>query len=86
MAQAPAPAADNPALPTNRTTAMDPVSRTAAAASSADLGTVQGSASLLVLRKAIDLQAASAAQLIEALPQATLATSGPIGTRLDTYA
>jgi Putative motility protein len=65
---------------------MDPVSNATARASSADLATVQGSASMLVLRKALDHQAASAAQLIAALPQPALAASGSVGTRLDAWA
>lgn len=55
-------------------------------ASSADLGTVQGSASISMLRKSMDLQESTAAQLLQALPQPALATSGSLGTRLNTYA
>lgn len=65
---------------------MDTVSGVAAAASSAQAGTVQGSAALMVLKRATDIQAASAAQLIEALPQPGLALSGALGTRVNTYA
>ena len=61
-------------------------SATVANASSADLGTVQGAASITVLKKALDAQASTAAQLIEALPQPALAGSGTVGTRLNTYA
>jgi len=61
-------------------------SATVANASSADLGTVQGAASITVLKKALDAQASTAAQLIEALPQPALASSGTVGTRLNTYA
>ena len=61
-------------------------SATVANASSADLGTVQGAASISVLKKAIDMQASSAVQLIEALPQPPLATSGTVGTQVNTYA
>ena len=61
-------------------------SATVANASSADLGTVQGAASITVLKKALDAQASTAAQLIEALPQPALATSGTVGTQLNTYA
>ncbi|MDY0746362.1 putative motility protein [Paucibacter sp. R3-3] len=58
-----------------------------AGASSADLGTVQGSASLLVLKKALDAQETTATQLISALPQAQpLATSGSVGTLVNTFA
>ncbi|MEO6279286.1 YjfB family protein [Roseateles sp.] len=55
-------------------------------ASAAVLGTVQGSASLSILRKSMDLQESTAAQLLQALPQPALATSGTLGTRLNTYA
>ena len=66
---------------------MDSVTNAAAAqASTADLSSVQGSASVLVLRKAIDAQASTAAQLIQALPQPPLATTGPLGTQVNTYA
>jgi len=61
-------------------------SATVANASAANTATVQGSAAVAVLRKALDMDAASAVQLIEALPQPALATSGPLGTQLDTYA
>ena len=40
-----------------------------------------------VLKKAIDIQANAAATLIQAIPQVpTLATSGNLGTQLNTYA
>lgn len=66
---------------------MDSVTSTAIAnASNADLSSVRGSASVLVLRKALDAQASTAAQLIQALPQAPLATSGSLGTQVNTYA
>lgn len=55
-------------------------------ASDADLGSVQGTAAVAVLKKALQVQASSAAQLIQALPQPALATSGTLGTRLNTYA
>ncbi|MEP6873727.1 MAG: putative motility protein [Burkholderiales bacterium] len=66
---------------------MDSVSSaTVTNASSADLSTIQGSASVSVLKKAMDQQASSAAQLIAALPQPALATSGAVGTKVNTYA
>jgi len=66
---------------------MDAVaSSTVAAASDADPGTVQGVAAMSVLKKALDLQASSAVQLIQALPQPTLATSGLVGTQVNTFA
>jgi len=41
----------------------------------------------LMLKRALDLQARDAAQLISALPaQAALATEGSVGTRVNTYA
>ena len=43
-------------------------------------------ASVLVLKKALDTQAAGAVQLIQSLPQPALATSGALGTRVNTYA
>lgn len=61
-------------------------SATVSNASAADPGTVAGAASLLVLKKALNLQAASAAQLIQALPQPALATTGPLGTQVNTFA
>jgi hypothetical protein len=65
---------------------MDAVSSVTTAASSAQPGTVQGSAALMVLNKAMDIDAASAAQLIAALPDPALATSGTLGTQVNTYA
>jgi len=66
---------------------MDSVnSATVNNASSADLGTVQGAASVSVLKKALAVQAAGAAQLIASLPQPALAASGPVGTRVNTFA
>jgi hypothetical protein len=66
---------------------MDSITSAAAAhASNADLSSVQGSASVRVLKKALDAQASTAAQLIQALPQPPLATSGPLGTQVNTYA
>lgn len=55
-------------------------------ASNAALGTAQGSASISMLRKSMDLQESTAAQLLQALPQPALATSGSLGTQLNTYA
>jgi outer membrane receptor protein involved in Fe transport len=66
---------------------MDAVSgATVANASAADLGTVQGSASVSVLKKALHQQAASIDTLIQSLPQPALATSGPVGTQVNTFA
>lgn len=56
-------------------------------ASASTQGTVGSAASLMVLRKAIDVQAAGAAALIAALPQApALATEGSLGRNINTYA
>lgn len=57
------------------------------AASSLEAGTVQSAVAIKVLRSSLDQQAATAAQLIDAIPQPpTLATSGSVGTRLNTVA
>ena len=57
------------------------------AATSASQGANADAVNLLVLRKALNLQAASAATLLQALPSVPpLATSGTVGTRLNTYA
>ncbi|MDD2846224.1 MAG: putative motility protein [Rhodoferax sp.] len=39
-----------------------------------------------VLKKALNIQAASAATLLQALPQPALATSGTVGTQVNTFA
>jgi hypothetical protein len=68
---------------------MDSLAGATNAASAAPPGTVQGAAAIAVLKQGMDLQAASAAQLIAALPQPAapaLATSGALGTQIDTYA
>lgn len=55
-------------------------------ASSATPGTASSVAAMTVLKKAMNLDAANAAALIQALPQPALATSGNLGTKLNTYA
>lgn len=56
-------------------------------ASGSTPGTVGGAASVMVLRKAMDVQAEGAAALIAALPQApALATEGSLGRNINTYA
>ena len=55
-------------------------------ASSAGAGTVQGAAAISVMKKAMDAQESTANQLIQSLPQPALATSGSVGTQLNTYA
>jgi hypothetical protein len=57
------------------------------AAALAAQGPAVDSVHILVLRKALDAQAASALALIDAIPpNPPLATSGSLGTRLNTYA
>lgn len=66
---------------------MDGVTSSAVSGASASTpGSVQGAASVLVLKKALDMQSASATTLIESLPQPVLATSGTLGTKVNTYA
>lgn len=56
-------------------------------ASSSTPGTVGNAAGIMVLRKALDTQAAGAAALIAALPQQpALATEGNLGRNVNTYA
>jgi Putative motility protein len=55
-------------------------------ASNADLSTVQGAAAVSVMKKAMNLQAASTLQLIQSLPQPALASSGSLGTQVNTFA
>ena len=63
------------------------VSAAANSASNGDLGTVQGAASVLVLKKALDVQASGAIALLNALPQQpALATEGSVGRNVNTFA
>ncbi len=58
-----------------------------AASSRGAAGSVGDAAGLLVLRKAMDTQAAGAAALLAALPQPpALATDGTLGRKVNTYA
>lgn len=59
-----------------------------AATAAASRGETGDAVNILVLRKALNLQAASALALIDGLgaPPTRLATEGPLGTQLDTYA
>jgi hypothetical protein len=41
---------------------------------------------VLVLKKALNMQATSAMTLLQALPQPPLATQGTVGTRVNTFA
>jgi hypothetical protein len=57
------------------------------AASAAAQGDTADAVNMLVLKKVLNQQASAAAALIEALPTPTpLATSGSVGTRLNTFA
>ena len=63
------------------------VNAAAVSASNDTPGTVGSAASLSVLRKALDTQAASAVALIAALPQQpALATEGNVGRNVNTHA
>ncbi len=56
-------------------------------AGSATPGSVQSSAQMMVLKKAINLQAQGVMELLNKLPpQPALASSGHLGTQLNTYA
>jgi Putative motility protein len=57
-----------------------PATTTAAAGSTAE------SAQIAVMKKARDLQSANAATLLQSLPQPALASSGTLGTNVNTYA
>jgi len=41
---------------------------------------------ILVLKKALDMQAVSAVAMLQALPQPALARQGTVGTRVNTFA
>jgi hypothetical protein len=58
----------------------------AAAAVTAAAGSTAEAAQIAVLKKAQNLQASSAAALIQSLPQPALSTSGSLGTKVNTYA
>ncbi len=62
------------------------VSGAVASASAMSLANVQAQASISVLRKALDMQASNAAQLLQALPTPAPAPTGAVGTRIDTFA
>ena len=56
-------------------------------ASAAAQGQTSDALNILVLKKALDAQAAAAAALIQALPQSPpLATDGSLGTQVNTFA
>jgi hypothetical protein len=58
----------------------------AASVSTDALATVQGVAQVAVLKKAMQMQAQSAAQLVEALPQPQPVAPGQPGAIVNTYA
>jgi len=62
------------------------VSAAAGAASASSLATVQGQASMLVLKKAMELQAAHALQLLQGLPQPMPTPGATVGGTINTYA
>jgi len=63
------------------------VSAAVNSASNGELGTVQAAASTLVLKKALDMQASGAVELLNALPQQpALATEGSVGRNVNTFA
>jgi hypothetical protein len=63
------------------------VAAAVSSASSSTPGSVGEAAGLMVLRKALDTQAAGAVALIAALPQQpALATEGNLGRNVNTYA
>ena len=55
-------------------------------ASSADLSTVQGAAAVSVMKKAMNLQAAATAQLLQSVAQPALAATGNLGTQVNAFA
>jgi hypothetical protein len=55
-------------------------------ASSAPSGSVQEAAAVHVLKKSMQAQENAALTLIQSLPQPALATSGGVGTQVNTYA
>ncbi|ANH69143.1 YjfB family protein [Mitsuaria sp. 7] len=63
------------------------VAAAVSSASNSTPGTVGNAASMLVLRKAMDVQESGAAALLASLPQApALATEGSLGRNVNTYA
>lgn len=58
----------------------------APATTTAPAGSTAESAQIAVIKKSLDLQSANAATLLQSLPQPALATSGSLGTNVNTYA
>jgi len=61
------------------------VSLLASAASSNGAATVQGQASLLVFKKAMEMQQANAVQLLQAPPQPTPVPGATVGRTIDAF-
>ena len=55
-------------------------------ATAAAQGATSDDVNMLVLKKAMNIQASSAMALLQALPQPPLATQGSVGTKVNTYA
>jgi hypothetical protein len=55
-------------------------------ASAAAQGASSDAVNILVLKKALDIQAQGAMTLLQALPQPPLATQGAVGTKVNTFA
>jgi hypothetical protein len=55
-------------------------------ASAAAQGATSDAVNILVLKKALDMQAQGAMTLLQALPQPSLATQGAIGTQVNAFA
>lgn len=55
------------------------------AASTAAQASNSDAVNILVLKKALNQQASSAMQLLQALPQLPLATQGAVGTKVNTF-
>ena len=62
------------------------INRAAATFSAMSLANVQGQASLALLRKTLDMQQASALQLLQTLPAPAPAPTGSVGGNVDIYA
>ena len=67
---------------------MDVALSNSIVATATNLASAQTSDALhmAVLKKALDMQSSSATQLIASLPQPALATSGTLGTQVNTFA
>lgn len=61
------------------------VSAAAASVSATTLANTQAQVSLLVLRKALDLQAAGALQLVQSASEPVRPAATGLGTRVDTW-